>query len=98
MDYSIIRSGNKQYMVTAGEELLVDRLHTPEKKVTFDTLLRVRGENIEFGQPTLEEQTKAEILEEVKDTKKRGIKYKPGGYRKKFGHRQIMTKVRITDI
>lgn len=98
MKYSIIRSGNKQYMVQEGDELNVELLSQQEGKVELETLLRVNDEEVEIGEPTLKASAKAEILGEVKGSKKTGIKYKPGGYRRKFGHRQPYTKVKITAI
>lgn len=99
MDYSVIRTGGKQYIVSKDEELLVEKLDVANPTVEFETLLRVKGDAVEFGEPVLEVSSKAEIVDsEIQGKKVQGIKYKSGGYRKKFGHRQEYTKVKITQI
>jgi len=99
MDYSVIRTGGKQYIVSKDEELLVEKLDAGNAPIEFETLLRVSGDTVEFGEPVLEVSSKGEIVEpEIQGKKVQGIKYKSGGYRKKFGHRQEYTKVKITQI
>lgn len=98
MEYSVIRSGNKQYIVTKGDEVDVDLLSDLEGEITFETLLRVTDKDVEIGEPLLESGTKGTIMGISKDKKKQGIKYKPGGYRRKFGHRQKYTRVTITQL
>lgn len=99
MNYSVIRSGNKQYVVEEGDIINVELLKSSDKNITLDTLLRVNDESVEFGEPTIEKGVQAEIIEDmVKGEKKQGVKYKPGGYRRKFGHRQKYTQVKITKI
>ncbi|MFA6423185.1 MAG: 50S ribosomal protein L21 [Patescibacteria group bacterium] len=80
---SIIKTGGKQYIVSHGEELLVEKIKTDEKTVEFDDILN--GGKV-----------KAEILGEVKGEKLNIIKYRPRkNYLKRLGHRQIYTKVKI---
>lgn len=100
MDYSIIRAGGKQYMVKVGDEIEVERLKDIDQssEVVFETLLRVQGEKVEIGEPALEDSTKAAFIEEKKGKKKVAMKYRPSGYRKKFGHRQYHTKVKIVSL
>lgn len=98
MDYSVIRTGGKQYIVSQNEELSVEKLGDAGTSVEFETLLRVKGDTVEFGEPTLQTPTKAEVVAETKGKKTQGVKYMSGGYRKKFGHRQEYSKVKITEI
>ena len=99
MNYSVIQSGSKQYVVEKGDVIDVELLDSPDKKVVFETLLRVNDDTVEFGEPVLESGSEAEVVEEmVKGEKKQAIKYKSGGYRRKFGHRQKYTRVKIVKV
>ncbi len=98
MQYSIIRTGGKQYKVQQGEEILVELLGSDNNIVEFETLLRVNGTDVEVGTPTLGKSTKGELMAEKLGPKKLGMKYKPSGYRKKFGHRQKYITVKITEL
>jgi len=67
-------------------------------RLVLETLLRVKGDTVEFGEPTLQTSTKAEVVVETKGKKTQGVKYKSGGYRRKFGHRQEYSKVKIVEL
>jgi large subunit ribosomal protein L21 len=98
MKYAIVRTGGKQYQVQEGEELLVELLSDDSKKIELETLLRVDGEQVEIGSPVLEKSTKVEIVADEKGPKKVGMKYIPKGYRRKFGHRQKYSKIKILEL
>lgn len=102
MQYAVIRTGGKQYRVRKGDELDVEKLPAEEgKTVTFDeVLLLVDGEKVELGQPRVKGLTvKAKVLKQFKGDKIRVGRFKHRGrYAKIKGHRQHLTKIKITDI
>lgn len=104
--YAIIEESGGQRKVSADEEILIDLYGGGEAaagdSITFDRVLMVGGEGeARFGRPHLEGATvTAEILEPVVKGEKLHIyKFKPKtGYKRKTGHRQRYTRVRITGI
>ena len=100
--YAIIEEGGKQFKVTSGDTIQVDR--SPEgdaKTLTFDRVLLVAGEGQpKIGAPLVSGATvTADVLGPVKGPKVTTIKYRRRkGYRKKIGHRQKYTAVRVTGI
>jgi large subunit ribosomal protein L21 len=102
MMYAIIRTGGKQYRVQKDEELNVELLGDMEagSEVTFSEVLMVGGETARVGRPLVEGVTvKAEVVAHGRDRKILVFKKKRRkGYRKKRGHRQSYTRVRITEI
>lgn len=102
MDYAVVRTGGKQYRVSAGDILEIDKL--PEDKesiVTFeDVLLWVAGGQVKIGKPVLSDvKIRAKILEQKKGDKIRVSKFKAKArYRRTIGFRPLLTKVVIEDI
>lgn len=99
--YAIIVTGGKQYKVEVGSEIMVEKLDAElGANVRFDVLLMSDGENIQIGKPVLKKiSATAEVLEHGKGKKVIVFKYKPKkDYRKKQGHRQPYTKVKILSI
>jgi large subunit ribosomal protein L21 len=100
--YAIVEISGKQYKVTEGSILNVDKLNIEGKEVVFDRILLVATENeIKVGKPTVENvKIKAEILDkEIKGKKIVVFKWKRRkGYRRKKGHRQKYTKIKILSI
>lgn len=100
--YTIIKTGGKQYKVEEGQMIKVEKLAVAEgETVNFDRVLaRVDGDQVEFGQPYLEDvRVSGTVLEQGKNKKIIVFKYKPKKrYRKKMGHRQPYTKVLIENI
>ena len=99
--YAIIVTGGKQYKVEVGSEIMVEKLDNEVgENVNFDVLMMAEGDNVQIGKPVLEGVcAKAEVLEHGKGKKVIVFKYKPKkDYRKKQGHRQPYTKVRILSI
>ena len=100
--YAIIEEGGKQFKVTSGDTLQVDR--APEgdaKTLTFDRVLLVGGEGTpKIGAPLVSgASVTADVLGPVKGPKVVSVKYKRRkGYHKKIGHRQHYTAVKITGI
>ena len=100
--YAIIEEGGKQYKVTSGDMILIDRsVKEGEKSVTFDRVLLVGGEGEpRIGLPTVSKATvSADVIGEEKGDKIDIQKYKRRkGYHKKIGHRQRYLRVKITGI
>ena len=98
--FAIIQTGGKQYKVTSGQKLKVEKLLAKEgDTVTFPVLLRVDGSAIEIGTPKLGSPAEAVVLGQGRDDKKIIFRYhSKTRYRKKKGHRQPHTEVRITKI
>ncbi|MEK9130114.1 MAG: 50S ribosomal protein L21 [Patescibacteria group bacterium] len=104
MSIAIIKTGGKQYKIKEGDVLKIEKINGENgDEVEFDMVLLTSdeaGENIKIGQPFLEGvKIKAEILEQGKNKKITVLKYKAKTrYRKKQGHRQMHTKVKIKEI
>lgn len=99
--YAIIKSGNKQFMVTEGQILLVDKLITEEKKeVSFDNILLIKDKTkLEIGTPLVSGVVKGSVLSQMKGKKIHVSKFKAKtGYRKKIGFRPLYTRVKIDEI
>lgn len=102
MTFAVIESGGKQHRVTEGEVLRLEKLDAaPGSEVVFDKVLMVaEGDRVEVGKPYVAGSTvKAEVLEHDRAKKVTIIKFRRRqDYRKKQGHRQWFTAVRITGI
>jgi len=100
--YAVINTGGKQYKVQQGETLRIEKIvGDVGSKVTFDKVLMVAdGETIRVGQPVIEQATvQASIVEQDKAKKILVFKYKRRKrYRRKQGHRQPYTAIRIDGI
>jgi large subunit ribosomal protein L21 len=100
--YAVIRTGGKQYRVAPDDVIQVERLTAePGKSVDFDEVLLVgNGAATTAGTPLVAgAKVRAEVLEEVRGDKIIVFKKKRRqGYRRKKGHRQNLTVLRITDI
>ena len=99
--YAIIVTGGKQYKVEVGDEILVEKLDSEVgAKVAFDVLMTADGENVTVGKPYVEGvKANAEVVEHGKGKKVIVFKYKPKkNIRKKQGHRQPYTKVKVLSI
>jgi large subunit ribosomal protein L21 len=100
--YAIIEDGGRQYRVTSGDTLLIDReVGADEKTVTFDRVLMVGGEGQpRIGTPLVSGATvTADVVGPVKGPKVETVKYKRRkGYHKTIGHRQQYLSVKVTGI
>lgn len=100
--YAIIEESGKQYKVTTGDVIRIDRhLDDSVKTLSFDRVLLVGGEGSpKVGQPVLAGATvSADVVGEVKGKKIESVKYKRRkGFHKTIGHRQKYTAVKITAI
>lgn len=101
MAYAVIRTGGKQYRVAAGDVVHVDTLAgNPGDKVKFDDVLLVGGDTLTIGKPTISgAAVEAEIVQHGRGPKLVVFKFrKRKRSRKKAGHRQNFTAVRITGV
>ncbi len=101
--FAIIETGGKQYKVAANDVLKLELLEGDAgETVTFDKVLMVGkdGNSVKIGAPVVSGATvTAEILEQKRDDKIIIFKKKRRqNYRRKNGHRQYITVVRIKDI
>ena len=99
--YAVIRTGGKQYKVSEGDIVYIEKLDNEiDSVVSFDVLMLCDGENITVGTPTVADaKVEAKVLEHGKAKKVIVFKYKPKkNIRKKQGHRQPYTKIQITSI
>ena len=98
--YAIIKTGGKQYRVTEGDTLRVEKLNVEGTSVTFDQVLLIGGDQVKIGAPLVEgASVSADIVCESRAKKIIVFKKKRRkGYHKKQGHRQAYTEVKITGI
>ncbi|HEY8454254.1 MAG TPA: 50S ribosomal protein L21 [Actinopolymorphaceae bacterium] len=99
--YAIVRSGGRQHKVKVGDVLEVNRL--PEEKgatVQLPALLLVNGDEVTTDSAALNKvKVTAEVLGEAKGPKIKILKFKSKtGYRRRQGHRQKLTKLKVTGI
>lgn len=102
VNYAVVKTGGKQYLVKEGDEIVVDRLENKEKeKINLDTLMIFSddGEKVKIGDPILKEKTEAEIVSHDKGEKIRVARFKAKvRYRKVKGFRPQLTTIRILKI
>jgi large subunit ribosomal protein L21 len=99
--YAIVRSGGRQHKVAVGDVIEIDRIgHAVGSSVSLQPLLLVDGDRVTSAASDLgSASVTAEVLAETKGPKIRILKYKnKTGYRKRQGHRQRYTKVKVTGI
>jgi large subunit ribosomal protein L21 len=99
--YAIVRSGGNQQKVAVGDVIEIDKVATAEgESVSLPVLLLVDGENVTADADKLAgASVTAEVLGGTKGPKITILKYKnKTGYRKRQGHRQKYTQVKVTDI
>lgn len=99
--YAIIETGGKQYKVEEGDIIKIEKLGLDAgSTVTFDQVLAVNDGSLKVGKPTVEDASvSATVVEEGKNKKIVVLRYKrKTGYKKKSGHRQPYTKIKIDKI
>ena len=97
--YVIVKTGGKQYRVEEGQTLLVERLPGDAgAKLDLEPLL-LAGDEALFGDKLGKATVAAEVVEHLRGPKLRVNKFKPKrGYRRRAGHRQELTRIRVTKI
>jgi large subunit ribosomal protein L21 len=100
--YAVIETGGKQYRVAKGDTLDVERLEAEAgKPFTFQRVLLVSNDGkISVGAPTVASASVvADVTAHLRGEKKIAFKMKRRkGYHRTVGHRQELTRVKITDI
>ncbi|MBD5136449.1 MAG: 50S ribosomal protein L21 [Lachnospiraceae bacterium] len=99
--YAIIATGGKQYKVSEGDVIKVEKLGKEAgETVTFDEVLLVNNGEVVVGNPTVDNASvSATVVSEGRGKKIIVYKYKrKTGYHKKNGHRQSYTEVKIEKI
>ena len=98
--YAIIATGGKQYKVSEGDVIKVEKLDVePGNTVTFDQVIAVSDNVLKVGADVANASVTATVMEQGRARKVIVYKYKrKTGYHKKNGHRQAYTQVKIDKI
>ncbi|MCI6553971.1 MAG: 50S ribosomal protein L21 [Lachnospiraceae bacterium] len=98
--YAIIATGGKQYKVSEGDVIKVEKLDAePGSAVTFDQVMAISDNGLKVGGDVAGSTVTATVMEQGKGKKIIVYKYKrKTGYHKKNGHRQAYTQVKIDKI
>jgi large subunit ribosomal protein L21 len=101
MNFAIIETGGKQYKVSPGQKIRVEKLDGAEGDViSFGSVLLLGGDKPSIGMPNVAgAAVEAKILRQARDRKKTVFRYhSKTRYRKRKGHRQHFTELEITKI
>ena len=98
--YAIIATGGKQYKVSEGDVIKVEKLNAePGDTVTFDQVVAISDKELKVAGDVANSTVTATVMEQGKYRKVIVYKYKrKSGYHKKNGHRQAYTQVKIEKI
>ena len=99
--YAIITAGNKQYRVSQGDVIYIDKVNQENNStISFDVLLIGNDGDVKVGNPTIAgAKVEGKVVAQVKGEKIKIYKYKSKkNYHRRAGHRQPYTKVEITAI
>jgi len=99
--YAVIETGGKQYRVQQGDVLDIELLAADEgTSVEFDALAVSNGSELSIGTPLVEgAKVKVSVVENLRGKKIYSFKKKRRkGYRRKIGHRQELTKIKVEAI
>ena len=99
--YAIIETGGKQYRVTEGDVIDIERLGNEDGSIVFNNILACGdGTDVSVGSPTVEgASVTGELVKDLRGPKIFVFKMKRRqGYKKRQGHRQELTRVKITQI
>jgi large subunit ribosomal protein L21 len=101
MSYAVIKTGGKQYKVSEGDIIEIDRIAGKDGKISFEeVLLLVNDGKVNVGKPFIKGETvEGKILEDIRGIKVRVSKFKSKvRYRRTTGFRAALTKVQIEKI
>ena len=98
--YAIIATGGKQYKVSEGDVIKVEKLAGEAgDAVTFDQVVAISDDTLKVGDDVAKATVSATVMEQGRDKKVIVYKYKrKAGYHNKNGHRQSFTRVKIEKI
>jgi large subunit ribosomal protein L21 len=101
MSYVIVRVGGKQYRVEKGDSIVVDRMRADQgDNVDLEPLMYADGDKSVLDPGDLANvKVKATVTGHERGKKIHGLKFKPKkGYKRRYGHRQDLTRLEIADI
>ena len=101
MVYAIVRAGGRQEKVSVGDTIVINRVAGEAgDSIEFAPVLLVDGSTVTSAKDELDKvKVTAEIVESLRGPKIRILKYKnKTGYKKRQGHRQELTKLKVTGI
>ena len=101
MSYAIFKTGGKQYRVSQGDVIDVEKLdHSAGDRVVFsDVLMLAEGASVKVGQELQNVTVEAEVDRQYKGEKVLAYKYRRRkGYHRTVGHRRRLTRLKITGI
>ena len=101
MSYVIVRVGGKQYRVEKGDSIVVDRMRADQgDKIDLEPLMYADGDDTVFEADALGKvKVEATVTGHERGKKIHGLKFKPKrGYKRRYGHRQDLTRLEIADI
>jgi len=100
--FAVIKTGGKQYKVAADQEIVIEKLEgeAGDTLVFGEVLMIGDGDKIDVGAPVIKgAQVVGEVVEQTRAAKVISFKKKPRNtYRRKLGHRQQQTVIKITEI
>ena len=99
--YALIKTGGKQYRVSTGDKIRIEKLAgAVGETISFGEVLLIGGDNVVVGKPLVSgAKVTGEILAQDRDKKVIVFKFKRRkNYRRKRGHRQPFTEVKITNV
>ncbi len=98
--YAVVKTGGKQYRVEEGQTLEVERVGEPGSEISLPAMLVVDGDTVLATPDQLAKASvTARVIEETKGPKINGFVYKnKSNNRKRWGHRQTLARIEITDI
>lgn len=98
--YAVVKTSGRQEKVAVGDVLLVNRLtDKPGASIELPVIMLVDGDAVVTGDAAAKASVKAEVLAEERGKKIIILKYKnKTGYRRRLGHRQDLTRLRVTAI
>ena len=98
--YAVIKTGGKQYRVSEGQRLDVERVVADDGELSFEPLMLVDGRSVTAGTGNLDgAKVTARVVGESQGPKVVGFKYKnKSNQRRHWGHRQRYTTIEITGI
>lgn len=100
--FAVIKTGGKQYRVAGGQEIVIEKLdgQAGDTLVFGEVLMIGDGDKVDVGAPLIKgAQVVGEVVEQTRGAKVISFKKKPRNtYRRKLGHRQQQTVIKITEI
>lgn len=100
-NWAVVKTGGKQYFVSVGQTIEVEKQETDKEQVIFDQVLAVKTNGkTQFGTPIVDKaKISAKIIQNFKAKKIRVVKFKSKSrYLRTYGHRQNLTRVKIEKI